>query len=237
MVREEAYPKKLMEDYELIMDISNPEHPQLRKRVAEEINKHFAGEEISILEIGSGNGETTKFILEGVENAKVVAVDSDKGMTGRMGENLKKYVESGKLEIVRGDAFEYLRILKDESFDCFTASWTLHNFEKDRRECLLKDVFRVLKSKGFFIVLDKYYSEDPKKAQKDFDFVVKMYEKFVEMKRADLMKELIEHEKADMGEDYIMTEKTFTQVMGQIGFGEIRVVERAFRDSVFVAEK
>lgn len=238
MIRKEAYPKKLMDaDYEEICFLSNPRLAELREKVALEIKQYFGDKRISVLEIGSGNGETTEYILNLLENARVVALDKDEGMVSRMHEKLGKYIDSGRLQVVCEDAFDYLKFLKDESFDCFTSSWTIHNFEKDRRRGLLNDVFRILKNKGLFVIMDKYYPDDSKEAEAYFDFIVKEYEKFVRDGKKDVFNELVAHEKADMGGNYIMREKESVKEMKSIGFKDVKIAGRILRESVLVAKK
>lgn len=236
-MREEEYPQHLVSDYDTIL-LAFPKLSLLRKSLAQAISEYFADENIKILEIGSGHGESTEFILKKLPGVKIIAVDKNQEMVNDMKKKFNVEVERGAVEIICEDGLKYLEGTKSASIDCFTSSWTIHNFKKEVRQRLLHEVYRVLNDKSLVVIMDKYYSDDRIEAQKSFDAIVKIYRGIARKTgKIRLFEKLIEHEVEDRSEELIMREKESIEIMKKIGFRDIKILDRVGRDAVLVARK
>lgn len=99
-----------------------------------------------ILELGCGVGLTTKFIVEKFSESQITALDYDKEQI----KTAREKNNNNRVDFIAGDATKL--DFPDNFFDMVFEILTFHhipNYEK-----AMKEVFRVLKSNGKFIVLD-----------------------------------------------------------------------------------
>lgn len=228
-MKAEVYPKALLEDYETLTG-AYPQHFKLREKVADILRDHFKNsKKVIIADIGCGTGETTGYILKQTSIAKVVAIDNDEGMIERLKDNLKEYVVNGRLIPVCRDIFDYIKKVDTSFFDGITSSWTIHNFTKNKRNDLLKEIFRTLKPKGIFVNMDKYVFDDPKKERQSFDEAVKKLKLISNKAISDTA---IKHEEDDRHPNIIMKELESASEMKGIGFRNLRFYLRIGRETV-----
>jgi ubiquinone/menaquinone biosynthesis C-methylase UbiE len=232
-MKNETYPDSLLEDYDLLMG-AYPQHFKLREEVAIIVDNHFGKSKGVILDIGCGAGETTEYILKKNSSIKIIAVDNDKRIINRLKERLKEYVSNNRLTPICADIFDYIKEIDSSFFDGITSSWTLHNFSKEKRNVLLNEIFRILKSKGIFVNMDKYVSDDPKKEQESFDEVI------VQLKlipKKELSDKSIKHEEEDRHPNIIMKESESVSEMKSIGFKKINFHTRVGREIIMSCYK
>jgi tRNA (cmo5U34)-methyltransferase len=227
-MKSEVYPNAMIEEYSELLK-AYPEHYKLREKVAEIFKEYFKDTPRVILDIGCGAGETAQYILENNSNIKVIALDIDERMINRLKENLNKHIESGRLIPICQDIFDYIKTINESFFDGVTSSWTIHNFTKDKRNALLKDIFRILKSKGIFVNMDKYVFDDAYKEQQSFDEVV---DKLKLVPNKTVSNIAIQHEEDDRHSDIIMKEQESLIELKQIGFKHINFDIRIGRETV-----
>ena len=207
-----------------------PQHFKLRENVAKILRDYFNDSKKGImLDIGCGSGETTEYILKQTSTIKIIAIDNDKRMIDGLKNNLQKYIASGRLIPICQDIFDYINEVDNSFFDGITSSWAIHNFTKDKRSYLLKEIFRTLKPKGIFVNMDKYVSDDPKKEQESFDEVVNKLKLFPNKILSDAV---IKHEDDDRQPKIIMKELESTSEMKKIGFKDICFHMRIGREIV-----
>ena len=72
-------------------------------------------------------------------------------MVDRLKDNLKEYIANGRLVPICQDIFDYIKEIDDSFFDGVTSSWAIHNFVKDKRKYLLKEIFRTLKQNKYAV--------------------------------------------------------------------------------------
>ena len=189
---------------------------------------------IKILEIGTGQGLTTREILKIGKVGKVVSIDNDLEMVEQAVKNLKKYINSGKLDIKIADALEFLSSLSPASFPLIASGFTLHNFKNDYREKVLIEIFRILEVGGLFISADKIMPDDKDVFERESRW---QYEQFQKIPDSKIREEWIKHYKEDEAPAIIMKECALKRIMEQIGFVRIEISNRHHLDALITARK
>lgn len=129
---------------------------QWRKKVIEIVQK---ANPQTILDIATGTGDLA-IMMAKKTNARVTGLDLSAGMleVGRGKVAAEKL--SDRIEMIQGDS-ENLPFA-DHSFDCVTVSFGVRNFENLEKG--LKEIHRVLKPTGTFVILEfSYPSQFPMK--------------------------------------------------------------------------
>ena len=99
----------------------------------------------NILELGCGNGITTGFIVKKFPESRIVALDYDPDQI-----EIAKRKKVDNVEFIVGDASDLK--FKDQTFDMVIESLAFHHV-KDYKKAI-KEVYRVLRKGGQFIVFD-----------------------------------------------------------------------------------
>ena len=235
MKNKNRYKGKLNDEYGVIMR-AWPHEKKIRLLLAGVISKYVTKKikSINILELGSGSGESTEYILKALKGLKISydSVDNDKKLIDKQSKNLKSYL--GILFPVTANGLNYLHSLPSNNVDIFTASWFLHNFKKLDRDKIIKEIYRILKPGGLFAVMDKYVPDDQTEEEK---LHYKQIKRFRLFKDEVLEKVMISHEEEDRSPQYIMKELESLTVMKNIGFRKLKIVKRYVRDVVLVGLK
>ncbi|OBQ54677.1 ubiquinone biosynthesis methyltransferase UbiE [Tamlana sp. s12] len=103
----------------------------------------------SILDIATGTGDLAINLAE-TDATKIVGLDISSGMLEIGKEKVKKKGLDSKIEMVLGDS-ENLPF-KNDTFDAITVAFGVRNFET--LENGLKEIYRVLKPNGTFVILE-----------------------------------------------------------------------------------
>ncbi|AUS06005.1 bifunctional demethylmenaquinone methyltransferase/2-methoxy-6-polyprenyl-1,4-benzoquinol methylase UbiE [Pseudotamlana carrageenivorans] len=103
----------------------------------------------SILDIATGTGDLAINLAE-TDATKIVGLDISSGMLEIGKEKVKKKGLESKIEMVLGDS-ENLPF-KNDTFDAITVAFGVRNFET--LENGLKEIYRVLKPNGTFVILE-----------------------------------------------------------------------------------
>ncbi len=117
-----------------------------RKKVVKIVND--AGSK-TILDIATGTGDLA-IMLSGINPEKVVGLDLSPGMLEVGKKKIKEKGLEEQVEMVLGDS-ERLPF-QDESFDAATVGFGVRNFEDLEKG--LREIYRVLKPGGTFVVLE-----------------------------------------------------------------------------------
>jgi demethylmenaquinone methyltransferase/2-methoxy-6-polyprenyl-1,4-benzoquinol methylase len=117
-----------------------------RKRVVEIVKKSNPG---TVLDIATGTGDLAINLAE-TNATKIVGLDISSGMLEIGKQKINKKSLESKIEMVLGDSENMP--FEDDSFDAITVAFGVRNFET--LENGLKEIYRVLKPNGTFVILE-----------------------------------------------------------------------------------
>ena len=231
---------KIGEDYELFK-LACPHFDDLQNTVGKTIKDYFkkANEkEINVLEIGCGPGYTTEIILNSDKRTKVFAVDNESVMISQAKIVLNNFIKNNRVKLTEADTLEFLKKQNSNFFDAFASGFTLHNFKKEFRKEILKEIYRTLKSKGIFVNGDKYALDDEEEYKKALDWQMQEFRKqYSKINRYDLIEEWTKHYEEDNKPEVIMKEGEAIKLMKELGFKDFKILFRKYTDAVLFARK
>jgi tRNA (cmo5U34)-methyltransferase len=230
------YPEHLLKDYKTLMEFfpSNLICRPVVIKCIEEWKEKSGVKEPKILEIGPGFGETTELILQAMP-CSITLVEVDGTASNALEKKFQDYKEN--IEVITADAIEWIRTQADESYDIFTASWTVHNFSEDERNKFLPEVYRVLKKGGLFVIFDKILPDDQQEVDKYWQIHLERFKGLDVIGKSDLKKDMLVHEERDAKYPYLWTESNALKELGNLHFLNARFVMRNERDVVLTANK
>ncbi len=117
-----------------------------RKKVVNIVKKNNPD---TILDIATGTGDLAINLAE-TNATKIIGLDISSGMLEIGKEKIKKKNLESKIDMILGDSENMP--FKDNSFDAITVAFGVRNFET--LENGLKEIFRVLKPNGTFVILE-----------------------------------------------------------------------------------
>jgi len=236
----DKFKDKTGEEFDLSA-IAIPHREELQEFIGKVIENEFKGkliEVIRVLEIGCGTGYTTSIILDSDSRVKVTAVDNEPKMLKQARKQLSSFIAEKRVELIEADALEFIKKQKSESYDVFASALTLHNFNRDCRERIIKEIFRVLKVEGIFINADKYALDNKLKHEKSLDWQLDQFKnKFSKINRPDLIDEWINHYLEDEKPGIIMKEADSIALMKNCRFKDINIMFRKHMEAILVAKK
>ncbi|MCG8477467.1 MAG: class I SAM-dependent methyltransferase [Spirochaetales bacterium] len=235
---EHRFSGPLAEEYELIT-LAYPDFESFQRRVVDVIAREAPGAQ-HLLEIGTGNGFTTRMIMD-IPAAAVISVDNDPHMVAQARSHLADY-ESGssdgrRLTIEKADALEFLRRGEAGRFDVVVSAFTLHNMERDYREGVEGEIFRVLKPGGLFVNADKYAPDDEARFDALVHQVERFFDAFVPRGKLDLLRRWVVHNIADQSPRYVMRASESIRRLKTLGFDAVHIGERAHMQAIVHARK
>jgi len=118
-----------------------------RKKVVASIKNHQAD---SILDIATGTGDLAIKYAEETNASKIIGLDISEGMLSVARKKVAGTELERKVKFIKGDS-EALPF-EDNSFDAISVSFGIRNFENLEKG--LSEIFRILKPKGLFIILE-----------------------------------------------------------------------------------
>ena len=118
-----------------------------RKKVVASIKNHQAD---SILDIATGTGDLAIKYAEKTNASRIIGLDLSEGMLSVARKKVIGTELENKVEFIKGDS-EALPF-EDNSFDAITVSFGIRNFENLEKG--LSEIYRILKTKGLFIILE-----------------------------------------------------------------------------------
>jgi ubiquinone/menaquinone biosynthesis C-methylase UbiE len=143
-----------------------------------------------ILEIGCGNGLTTKEIsLESHEPVTIIAIDADQGLL----KQARDYVPDHCVEFVLADALEYLRAQPTASFTVVVTAYCMHNLPAEYRLACFREMGRVLKPGGALIQGDKIAHDDLAQHEAALKAQIEAFAIFTEHGKPELQAEWTQH--------------------------------------------
>jgi len=178
------------------------------------------------LEIGCGEGDSARFILEN-SNAPLDLLDVSKEMVTSAKKNLKPF--SKRIKYICEDGLAYLHRAKP--YDIIFSEWTIHNFSWKEKTSLFKAIYNNLHSKGYFLFMDKVYPD------KGASELLKIQNRRYTYLKSQDAKDMITHENGDYLDKHRMNESSLVKTLKDVGFRKISIIDRVERDIVLIAQK
>ncbi len=231
---DKRFDNALGEEYELLK-LAYPHYDEFETKIGTTIADHFKDSSLSqikTLEIGSGTGITTKFLLECDARLHIVAVDNEKKMMDQISSNLNQWGASARVTLVEKDIIDYLKEVPDNSFDVVTSGFVLHNIEHTIRDNVVSEIYRVLKPGGIFVNGDKYSENDPTLRQKIYNEQISRFDVYNTIGRSDYKKEWLEHMARDEEPDLLFIEGEAKEYMTNLGFKNVATNYREMMEAV-----
>jgi tRNA (cmo5U34)-methyltransferase len=195
-------------------------------------------EPVRVMELGGGTGITTLSILSADRRLAVLSVDNEPTMQNQARENLRHWVDAGRLEFCGDDALTALKSLATDSVDILASAYTLHNFERDYRKQVIGEMFRVLKPGGWFVNGDRYALDDISAHTRGTQQEIAGYFKALTgINRIDLLEHWIIHLFNDESENHIMREAIALRQLADAGFKQIELKQRMDVNALLTAVK
>ena len=192
-----------------------------------------------ILELGCGDGELTKLVLDyqKYQKASIVAVDNEPLMIQKIQQRFNQFQDNEILSIIQADILSFLKMCSSESFDFIISGFTLHNMLASYRFDVLKEVYRVLRSGGKLLDADKIAQRGGSHTQARERQINRFIEVLGSAKRWDLLEKTILHYMTDDEPNRIRYEDEATVELLKIGFKDVKLLNRQDMDAIIVALK
>ena len=230
----------MSEEYRLIK-LALPHFEELQEWTANAIavyRNEQCKRKLDGLDIGCGDGVTAHTILASVPGIHLVCLDNERKMVEQAQINLLESIKTNRCDLVHADALEYLRGLNSQSVDVVASVLTLHNLEREYRDNLHRQIFRVLAEKGLFVNADKYAPQDESERFNALGTALaRFFDAYAPLGKLDLLKEWVLHNVADQAPERCMKEGDTIAVLEKIGFSRIRILHRNNMEAVLVAYK
>lgn len=237
---ERRFQGKISADYLLVMQ-GIPHLPEIDREVSDAIRSFkspTASNTLKVLEIGCGSGRATAKLLTARSDISLTAVDNEPQLLVQTRQNLQNEIKQEKLALVESDALTYLQSIGDSHFDIVASVMALHNFERTYRNRVLREIHRILKPGGLFVNGDKYPPDDTAEFYRLLPLhLAPFFDTLGPAGRADLLKEVVLHELADLAPDRVMKENEFLREASEIGYSGCKFTGRKYYDAVFHGHK
>ena len=233
---ERRFQGKISADYELVMR-GIPHLSEIDEQIINAIRAYtpaVPAPRLNVLEIGCGSGRATTKFLSSRTDIKLIAIDNEPEMLAQAEQSLRDEIKQHKLELVQRDALAYLKSVGDGHFDIVASVMALHNFERSYRSRVLREIHRILKPGGLFVNGDKYPPDDTAEFYRLLPLhLAPFFDTLGPAGRADLLKEAVLHELADLAPDRVMKENEFLREVSEIGYSGCKFICRKNFDTVF----
>jgi ubiquinone/menaquinone biosynthesis C-methylase UbiE len=225
--------ESLASEYDLFK-LAVPHYDELQLVLARQIKKNYGNKNLKLIEIGSGTGVTTKNVLKNVNKVEIVSIDNNLEMLRQIDTSLEA---DERVRFRFKDALMFLKKIEENSVDGVFSAYTLHNFDKEYRKDVLKEIYRVLKPKGFFINADKYALEEDNQQKVELEWQLNMFRKFKKIDKEELCEKWTAHYLKDEEENLIMRENESIDLMKNIGFNKVNKIYREHMEAILVGIK
>ncbi|NRB40120.1 MAG: class I SAM-dependent methyltransferase [Pseudomonadales bacterium] len=147
--------KRVLEEYQTTTFDTEYVNSELFQQVITAVEKYIDRSELSIVDVGGGNGTYADRLLHKFSNAKVNIIEPDDYLLSKNRQSERKYLQKGFYQDVR---------LAVDSHDIVGFNWVLHHFVGDDynesitlQKNSLKKAYDELKSGGLLLIFENFY--------------------------------------------------------------------------------
>ena len=213
-------------------DIINlwPANQTMRIELALEIKKILEEKpDLKILEIWVWEWNLTKYLLQYNPYLKLDCLD----ISSEMLDSAKQNLWEQNINFIQGDTCEYLDKQETRPYWIIVSAWTIHNFPKKDQKRIFEKIYDKLQDWGVMIIMDKIYTGDD-----HWD----VYLAWLQNKRYRYLPSLVhqaivDHESQDIDPEYRMEETQTKEILKEIWFSDIDIMDRIERDVLLIAIK
>jgi tRNA (cmo5U34)-methyltransferase len=185
----------------------------VKKAIEKYCKKYPKNNILKVLEIGPGDGETTKRILDADPRTQIISVEKNKTMIEKAKINLS-ISQNSRVEFIHSDILDFLKkygISQSNyfipKFDIIASAWTLHNLFESQRDQIYSQLPHFLSVNGLFVNADKYAHDDQTQHTNALYWQIKQFSDVYlnqDVNRPDLYGEWLLHYLQDNEKDRIM---------------------------------
>jgi ubiquinone/menaquinone biosynthesis C-methylase UbiE len=234
---ERRFQGAMAEDYPLIRR-AIPGFDEVQSQVAGAVADHAPLRRSApqrVLDLGCGDGLTSRAILSRCDGLFLTALDGEQGMIIQAEENLAPFIRQGRCQVVPSDALTFLRMLPDGALDVVASALAMHNLQHNERHALYQEILRVLGSSGLFAVADKFVRNEVQRWERLRLVMKRFFAVLVPLGKLDLLRECVLHEIADEAPDRLMREDETMQELVELGFCDVKIRARFEIGALLVA--
>lgn len=235
-MKKRRFNNELGEEYDLF-SIALP-HQDIIQKESVQILKNNLKETVlpKVLEIGFGTGITTMEILNCIPKIQLTSLDNEPAMYDRAKDKLKNITSDFSFLKIE-DGLTFLKSQPSNSFDGIISVWVIHNLLKEDQTEIIIEIFRVLRDGGIFVNGDKIVPSDSQQYKTDFDWQIKMFDKFTGIGRDDLRISWKKHYEEDGCDDRLINEAGYYDLLVKTGFKKVSFSNRNHLDIIAIALK
>lgn len=230
----------IADDYDATFRLICPHLDELEQSVGNALLRLKDGvltRPLKILDLGCGDGLTSKVLLETLGSIELVALDNEPKMLEQAKQQLRGSPGARSVIYEEADALEFLRRVQDGAFDGIGSCFVLHNFEDEYRREVLREIFRVLVPGGLFANADKVAEPQPQHGRIFLKQLTVIIDTYLGSGRPDLMREWVLHYLEDNIPGRLWIEADAIGDLGDAGFKEIEKTFRYDLEATLVARK
>jgi ubiquinone/menaquinone biosynthesis C-methylase UbiE len=222
----------LIEEYDLFGKVF-PFHDELQNCIPGSLEKHFLDKtkNYTFLDIGAGYGFTTSCVAKIFPNAHFIVNEYDSELLSRADKYLSAISRENKL----GDIELVIKDIPDASVDAAYTAWVLHNFPKEKRKVIFKEISRILKPDGIFVYLEKIGNPGKERTESLVRFILSIDGFLNKYYRPDLFIDWVKHYLRDEEPELLFSDDEHETLLKENNFST-ECIKNILLEKVFVTK-
>ena len=223
----------LVEEYDLFGKVF-PFHEELQNCIPESLEKHFLdkAKNYTFLDVGAGYGFTTSCVAKVFPNAHFIVNEYDPELLSRADKYLSEISRENKL----GDIEQVIKDIPDASVDAVYTAWVIHNFPKEKRKAIFKELSRILKPGGVFVYLEKIGNPGIERTEHLAQALIDLIPFYKEHNRPDLFINWVSHDMRDEEPELLFSDDEHELLLRENDFST-KCIKHILLEKVFVTIK
>ncbi|HJO92523.1 MAG TPA: class I SAM-dependent methyltransferase [Victivallales bacterium] len=212
----------------------------ISEQIAEiiKLSRNNISEDISIVDLGCGTGRLTRSLFEDICNIKVIAIDDKVQLIRQLKRHHADEINNGQLSTILNDILSALGTIESDSISYIASLYVFHNFRKEYKTKLHKEIYRVLKPGGLFLNGDFFALDDVDENNKVEQERVKYCMKaLIAINKIDYITKWAMHHTHDLNPNVLMYESEVFNELKTIGFKDIEFSYRVKNEGLLKCRK